>query len=75
MHKRKHTASEKFAIIQEIESGRIGVKDATKKFGITKTTLAKWRRRFRVFGYEWLEARVHYHSYSAEVKLQAIKEH
>ncbi|WP_157756235.1 hypothetical protein [Paenibacillus crassostreae] len=41
MHKRKHTAAEKFTIIQEIESGHIGVKAATQKFGVTKTTLAK----------------------------------
>jgi transposase-like protein len=75
MHKKKHTASEKLAIIQEIESGRIGVKAATKKFDVTKTSLAKWRRKYRLFGYEGLEARVHYQSYSAELKIQAVKDH
>lgn len=50
MHKKKHTASEKLAIVQEIESGCIGVKAAIKKFGITKTSLAKWRRKYRLFG-------------------------
>jgi len=75
MHKKKYTASEKLAIIQEIESGRIGVKAATIKFGVTKTSLAKWRRKYQLFGDEGLEARVHYHSYSAELKIQAVKDH
>ncbi|NHN34675.1 helix-turn-helix domain-containing protein [Paenibacillus agricola] len=50
MHTRKHTASEKLAIIQEIANGHIGVMAATQKFSITKTTLAKWRRRYGVYG-------------------------
>jgi len=75
MSKKEHTASEKFAIVQEIESGCIGVKEAVRKFGISKTTLAKWRRRYRVYGYEGLEPRIHNRSYSAELKLQAVKDH
>ena len=35
MSKKKHT-SEKFAIIQEIETGHIGVKAASKKFGLRR---------------------------------------
>ena len=46
MSKKEHTASEKFAILQQIECGRIGVKEAVRDFGISKTTLAKWRRRY-----------------------------
>lgn len=72
MSKIERSASEKFAIIQEIELGHIGVKAAVKKFGISKTTLAKWRRRYEVYGYEGLEIRSHYRSYSAELKLQAV---
>ncbi|MGG6314643.1 helix-turn-helix domain-containing protein, partial [Paenibacillus macerans] len=72
MSKKEHTASEKFAIIQEIEAGHIGVKTAAKKFGLTKTTLAKWRRRYRVYGYEGLEVRSQNRSYSTELKLQAV---
>jgi transposase len=75
MHSKKYSASEKFAIIQEIENGHIGVKAAVRQYGIPKQTLAKWRRRYRVYGYEGLEARTHYQSYSAELKLQAIKDH
>ena len=75
MHKRKHTASEKLTIIQEIENGHIGVKAATQKYSITKTTLAKWRKRYRMYGFEGLEARSHNRSYSAELKIQAVKDH
>lgn len=75
MSKIEHTASEKFAIIQQIESGHIGVKSAVETFGISKTTLAKWRRRYRVYGYEGLEIRTNNRSYSAELKLQAVKDY
>lgn len=75
MSKIEHTASEKLAIIQQIESGHIGVKSAVETFGISKTTLAKWRRRYRVYGYEGLEIRTNNRSYSAELKLQAVKDY
>lgn len=75
MSKIEHTATEKFAIIQQIESGQIGVRAAVKAFGISKTTLAKWRRRYRVYGYEGLEIRTRNRSYSVELKLQAVKDY
>jgi transposase len=75
MSKTEHTASEKFAILQQIESDQIGVKSAARTFGISKTTLAKWRRRYRVYGYEGLEIRTRNQSYSAELKLQAVKDY
>ena len=75
MSKIEQTASEKFAILQQIECGRIGVKEAVRAFGISKTTLAKWRRRYRVYGYEGLEIRTRNRSYSAELKLQAVKDY
>jgi transposase-like protein len=36
MPKVQYCASEKLAVLQEIESGQIGVKAAAKKYGITK---------------------------------------
>lgn len=75
MSKAELSASQKFAILQEIELGHIGVKAAVIKFGISKTTLAKWRRRYRMYGYEGLEIRAHNRSYSAELKLQAVKDY
>jgi transposase len=72
--KEEYTAIQKFTIIQEIESGQVGVKEAIQKFGVSKSTLAKWRRRYRVYGYEGLEVRTHNKSYSAELKLQAVKD-
>ncbi|MNJ31201.1 hypothetical protein D3C77_258280 [compost metagenome] len=79
MTKKARTASEKFAMIQNIEAGHIGVQDAVQdadeRFGITKTTIttttitktiiAKWRRRYRVYGLEGLEIRTPYRQYSA----------
>ncbi|MUG74115.1 helix-turn-helix domain-containing protein [Paenibacillus validus] len=75
MSKSEHSASQKFAILQEIECGHISVKAATKKYSISKTTLAKWRRRYEVYGYKGLEIRIRNRSYSAELKLQAVKDY
>ncbi|WP_019006532.1 transposase, partial [Cohnella laeviribosi] len=72
MPNKQYSASEKFAILQEIESGQIGVKAAAKKYGIPKTTLVKWRSRYEVYGYEGLERQTRNRSYSAELKLQAV---
>jgi transposase len=71
----EHSASQKFAILQEIENGHIGVKAACSEFGISKTTLVKWRRRYQVYGYEGLASQTHNRSYSAELKLQAVKDY
>ncbi|MBN3522700.1 helix-turn-helix domain-containing protein [Paenibacillus apiarius] len=75
MPNKKYDASEKLVIIGEIESGEIGVKAAAKKYGISKTTLVKWHRRYKVYGYEGLEKQNHNRSYSAELKLQAVKDY
>ncbi|MCE5173761.1 helix-turn-helix domain-containing protein [Paenibacillus profundus] len=75
MPNKKYDASEKLIILDEIASGEIGVKAAAKKYGISKTTLAKWRRCYKVYGYEGLEKRNHNRSYSAELKLQAVKDY
>jgi transposase len=55
--------------------GHIGVKEAARAFCISKTTLAKWRRRYRVYGYEGLEIRTCNRSYSTELKLQAVNDY
>ncbi|GAC42225.1 helix-turn-helix domain-containing protein [Paenibacillus popilliae] len=51
MPKLQDSASEKLVVLQEIESGQIGIKAAAKKSGISKTSLAKWRRPYEVYGY------------------------
>ncbi|MFC5452448.1 helix-turn-helix domain-containing protein [Paenibacillus aestuarii] len=66
MHKNKLNALEKLAILQEIESGQIGVKSAVRKYGFSESSLVKWQRRYQLYGYVGLEARTHNHSYSDE---------
>jgi Transposase and inactivated derivatives len=72
MPKNKLNALEKLAILQEIESGRIGFREAVRKYGFSQTTLANWQRRYRLYSYEGLEIRTHNRSYSAEHKHQAV---
>jgi len=75
MSKVQFSASEKLTILQEIEIGQIGVMEVAKKYSICRTTLAKWRRRYEVYGYEGLEIRARNRSYSAELKLQAVQDY
>lgn len=75
MSKEQYSAPEKLAILDEIKRGKIGVKAATAKYSITKTTLAKWHRRYEVYGYEGLEKQSHNRTYSADLKLQAVKDY
>jgi transposase len=72
---KKFNALEKLAIVQEIESGHISVNAAVKKFCLNKSTLAKWRHRYRLCGLDGLEIRTRNRSYSAELKLQAVKDY
>uniref|UniRef100_UPI003C7BB830 transposase n=1 Tax=Paenibacillus sp. sgz302251 TaxID=3414493 RepID=UPI003C7BB830 len=75
MPKEIYSPSDKLAIIGEISSGEISLKDATKKYGISKTTLVKWRKRYKVYGVEGLERQAHNRCYSAELKLEAVKDY
>ncbi|WP_342556510.1 IS3 family transposase [Paenibacillus sp. FSL H8-0548] len=75
MPRNKLNASEKLAILQEIEAGHIGVRAAIKKYGCAMSTLANWQRRYRLYGYEGLEVRTHNRSYSKEIKHQAVMDY
>lgn len=70
-----YRAEEKLAIIKEIECGELGITAAACKYGISKTTLVKWRRRYEVYGIEGLEVQKGNRTYSAELKLQAVKDY
>lgn len=75
MPRNKLNALEKLAILQEIEAGHIGVRATVKKYGFAMSTLANWQRRYRLYGYEGLENRIHNHSYSEELKHQAVMDY
>lgn len=75
MSREQFQATEKLAIIEEIERGELGIMAATYKYGISKTTLVKWRRRYEVYGIEGLEVHKGNRTYSAELKLQAVKDY
>lgn len=74
MRKEPFTASEKLAMIQELELGETTFAAAAYKFGVSKSTLKKWCRRYKVYGYEGLQIRSHNRSYSAELKQLAVED-
>lgn len=75
MPRRQYSALEKLAILEEIECGESGFNAVGHKYGINTGTLWKWQRRYKVYGFEGLEGRTHNRSYSAELKLQAVKDY
>lgn len=74
MTRGKYNALEKLTIIEEVSNGEIGFLAAAAKYGISKTTLMKWQRRYKLYGYEGL-SRTRNRSYTAELKLQAVKDY
>lgn len=70
---KKWSAQEKLAVLRELKSG--GIETTAKKYGIGGTTLLEWRDRYEHYGYMGLEHQPHNRSYSAELKLQAVKDH
>ncbi|WP_340003550.1 transposase [Paenibacillus sp. FSL K6-0276] len=75
MERKRFTALEKLTILQEIECGQIGLKAAARKYGLSKTSVVKWRRRYQLYGYASLEVRTHNQKYSAELKLQVVRDY
>lgn len=75
MRKTQYLIEEKLAIIEEVDRGELGVMAAAYKYGISKTTLVKWRQRYKVYGLEGLEVQSGNRKYSAELKLQAVQEY
>ncbi|MEK5235904.1 IS3 family transposase [Paenibacillus sp. FSL L8-0470] len=75
MEQKKFTAFEKLTILQEVECGQIGLKAAARKYGLSKTSLVKWRRRYQLYGFEGLEVRSCNRKYTVEIKRQAVKDY
>ncbi|WGU96325.1 transposase [Paenibacillus dendritiformis] len=74
--RKKWNAQEKLAVLQELESDQAGLETTAKKYGIGATTLIEWRDRYEQYGsYAGLEHQPHNRSYSAELKLQAVKDY
>jgi transposase len=70
--KNQYGAAEKLVILQEIENGQYRFADVAQRYGISTTTLKKWRHQYELNGYEGLEPRVIKGYYPEELKLQAV---
>jgi transposase len=73
--KNECNATEKLAIIQELETGQGSRSDVALKYSISVNTIVKWRHQYELYGMEGLEIRAHNNSYSAELKLQAVQDY
>jgi transposase len=71
----QRSATEKLAILNELETGLISRKDIASKYDIDLTTLKEWRNRYRLYGYKSLEIQTRNNSYPAELKQQAVQDY
>jgi transposase-like protein len=73
--KNEFNATEKLAIVQELEAGLGTRTEVAQKYNISVNTLVKWRHRYELYGIEGLEIRIQNSSYAAELKVQAVQDY
>jgi transposase-like protein len=73
--KNEFNATEKLAIVQELEAGPGTRTEVAQNYNISVNTLVKWRHRYELYGIEGLEIRIHNGSYPAELKVQAVQDY
>ncbi len=71
----EYNATEKLAILGELQAGEGTRMEIALKYNISVNTLVKWRHRYELYGIEGLEIRVRNRKYSAELKLQAVQDY
>lgn len=71
----QYSATEKLAILEELEIGQTTISAIIQKYDIGKTTLREWRQRYNQYGYEGLETRTKNQTYSAELKVAAVQDY
>ena len=75
MSKKRITDKEKIEIIEGYIRGEIGFGQIRNRYGVPRSTLRHWIDRYRTFGADGLLQRKHNHSYSTEVKRNAVEEY
>ena len=71
----KITDEERIKAVESYIQGELAFGEIRSKYGVPKTTLRHWIDRYRTFGADGLLQRKHNHSYSTEIKKQAVEEY
>jgi transposase-like protein len=71
----KITDEERIKAVEIYIQGELAFGEIRSKYGVPKTTLRHWIDRYRTFGADGLLQRKHNHSYSTEIKKQAVEEY
>lgn len=75
MSKVRITDNEKIKAIESYIQGEMGFVEIRNKYGVPKSTLRHWIRRYQTFGVDGLLHRKHNDTYSVEIKKQAVEEY
>jgi Transposase and inactivated derivatives len=73
--KNEYSGLEKLEAIRELEDGRYTQRKIAQKYNVNISTLEKWRRKYEQYGIQGLEIRTRNNSYSAELKIEAVKDY
>lgn len=75
MSKIRITDNEKIKAIESHIQGEMGFGEISNKYGVPKSTLRHWIRRYKTFGADGLLRRKRNDTYSVEIKKQAVEEY
>ena len=75
MSKIRITDNEKIKAIESYIQGEMSFVEIRNKYGVPKSTLQHWIRRYQTFGVDGLLRRKHNDTYSVEIKKQAVEEY
>lgn len=71
----KYSKEEKYAILKEIELGKMSIEDYCKKFDISYWTYSNWKFSYENYGIESLGESKSWKRYSKEIKEKAVLEY
>lgn len=73
--KSKHDIETRIQIVKEYQKGQISLKELGKKYGVYDETVRLMVMRYEIEGEEGLQNKKQNKKYSAELKIQAVKEY
>jgi len=72
---RKISPEEKVEGVEAYLQGKLGLKQASEKYGVSKQSFLVWERNYQIFGREGLQAKYRQKSYSTELQEAAVKDY
>lgn len=73
MRKEKVSSDIRIQVVEAYIQRELGIAAIRQRYGVPKTTLGRWVRKYQTFGIEGLLDREHNYDYTAEIKQAAVE--